>query len=277
MRPPFRNGACTSGPPGNQEGEKDLKIYRQIIRGATCYGIGAAWNAGPDTLILEPGIHPGGEFADAFDPGSAWNGPLRTGEARGFRAGLEKRNALRDGAFHLPALIPLLSSMILENGIGIRLVQTVTSVIPENGVLRIRCAAPEGELEYLAFSYLDTLSVENTAVREKSFHAAISGDTDALPQTEGFQRGAFPGEGYFKMPLEPSCPYPDARLRLETFWRKRPEELAAWTITGSAMRFALKLEKTVRKIAPNHLCVFSGNYENPAAAFDAGVAGEEAL
>lgn len=260
----------------NSSWRKNLKVYEKIIFGATCYGIGAAWNAGPDTLILEPGIHPGGEFADAFDPGSAWNGPLQTGEARWFRACLEKRNALRNGAFHLPALIPLLSSMILENGIGIRLGQTVTSAIPENGVLRIRTAAPEGELEYLAFSYLDTLSVEHAAIRKKSFHAAISSDTDALPQAEGFQRGAFPGEGYFKMPLETSCTYPDARLRLEAFWRTRPAELAAWTVTGSAMRFAVKLEKTARRIAPNHLCVFSGNYENPAAAFDAGVAGKEA-
>ena len=41
-----------------------MKCYRKIIYGATCYGIGAACRSGRDTLILEPGIHPGGEFAD---------------------------------------------------------------------------------------------------------------------------------------------------------------------------------------------------------------------
>lgn len=254
-----------------------MNSCRRIIYGATCYGIGAAWNAGPDTLVLDPGIHPGGEFADALDPGRRWDEPLLTDEAREFRADLERRNALRNGAFHLPALIPTLAAMILEKGIRIRLGQTVTSVTSEGGVLRIRCAAPEGECEYQTLSYLDTLSAEHAEIVEKSFHAALSGESASFPDLENFLPGAFPGEGYFKMPLDRNCSYPDARLRLESFWRTRPEELSGWIVTGSAMRFALKLNRTARRIAPNHLCVFSGNYENPAAAFDAGIAEKEAL
>ncbi len=96
-----------------------MKCYRKIIYGATCYGIGAACRSGRDTLILEPGIHPGGEFADTFNPGRFWTSPLRTVQARAFRSDLEERGALDGKTFHLPALIPVLCRFILDKGLQI--------------------------------------------------------------------------------------------------------------------------------------------------------------
>ena len=99
-----------------------MKCYRKIIYGATCYGIGAACRSGRDTLILEPGIHPGGEFADTFNPGRFWTHPLRTVQARAFRSELEERGALNGKAFHLPALIPALCRFILDLKLEIRII-----------------------------------------------------------------------------------------------------------------------------------------------------------
>ena len=150
-----------------------MKCYRKIIYGATCYGIGAACRSGRDTLILEPGIHPGGEFADTFNPGRFWTHPLRTVQARAFRSELEECGALNGKAFHLPALIPALCRFILDKRLEIRLNHSVISVEPDGLNLRVRAAAPEGECEFLTASFTDTWSLPEGKLIGKSLNAAV--------------------------------------------------------------------------------------------------------
>ncbi len=255
-----------------------MKRYRKIIYGATCYGIGTACRCGRDTLILEPGIHPGSEFADTFNPGRFWAHPLRTMPARDFRSDLEARGALDGKAFHLSALIPALCRLILDRELEIKLNHTVTSVIPEEGGLRIRAAAPEGECEFLTASFTDTLSLPKGRHAGKSLNAMIcAGGNPVPPDFPGFTRGVFPGEGYFRCPVAADCTYPEARLLLEKFWRNRPAVLTDWSIMGTAMRFEWKMENGAERVSQNHVRVFSGSYRNAAVALDAGFLGEAEL
>lgn len=255
-----------------------MKCYRKIIYGATCYGIGAACRSGRDTLILEPGIHPGGEFADTFNPGRFWTSPLRTVQARAFRSDLEERGALDGKTFHLPALIPALCRFILDKGLEIRLNHSVISVVPDGLNLRVRAAAPEGEREFLTASFTDTWSLPEGKLTGKSLNATVRACGDAAsPEIAGFMAGAFPGEGYFRFPVAGDCTYPDARFQLEQFWRNRPAEAADWSITGTAMRFELKAGKNAEKISPRHIRMFSGSFNHAAAALDAGFSGEVEL
>ncbi|MBE6374437.1 MAG: hypothetical protein E7055_20535 [Lentisphaerae bacterium] len=123
---------------------------------------------------------------------------------------------------------------------------------------------------------MDTLSFQLDQIAGKWLNAALGAPEDGAdaPEVPGFIPGVLPGEGYFRFPIPAEWSYSDARLNLERFWRTAGKMRKNWVITGTAMRFELKLRQPMVRISKGFQQVFSGNFENAAASLDAGVTEE---
>ena len=220
-----------------------------IILGATFRGCGIASSAPGKSLILEPSIITGSDFALVFNTGTQWSHTLQTEGAKQFQAELQQRKALNErGAAATAAFSPLLTAWCLKRGIDIRL---STTVIEQNGPA-IKVMDVEGMREYSARRIINAMPRPELG---KWLTALVSAQ-------EGLAGGAGPfmlqpalidGQYNLSFQIPDDATWSEARAMFHRAWDMRPASLKLASIMLVGTRFDYR------------------NHPNPAMALDAGI------
>ena len=181
--------------------------YPAIVLGATVRGCGIA-AATPGSLILDPEILPGANWALTFDPGRNWEAAVpEIPVARRLLDELCNRKAVVAGALNNAAFAPVFARLCLDGGWKFKLDSRVVSV--------------EGD----TVSYFDAEGMHQ-----------VRGDRviDAAPRFDN-------GKKYVTALLQTlpaTDEWPEARRKFRAFWEARPAPLREAAVLLTAVRFA---------------------------------------
>ncbi|MBO5667948.1 MAG: hypothetical protein J6S43_02360 [Lentisphaeria bacterium] len=258
-----------------------MKKYSTLICGATFYGIGQAVGRS-GTLIVDPGVNPGHEFAGTFCTQVCKPEQLRTQIAANFYRRLLSLNAVSGGRLHPAALVPVLSSFIIEHGLKILMDTTpVKDVTDEKeNMHRISLMNTGGMMEVAADMVIDTLTPPGNVVC-KEFNALLHSDhPEKIPEkwlnpgleirhTPFLTAGRFASEAVLHFPCPPDMDYSTARAEIGAFWKQRPADLSGWKIAVTAQEFfEITGRRTETDRIPQNFCK---NFRDPLSALDAGI------
>ena len=253
----------------------------KFIIGASFTGIGIACKY-PDSVIVESSICVGGEFINAVNPGTGWDGKLHSKDAVAFLNRIKEHNAFESGRIHLPALAPITCDWIVDKKITPRMATEIKDVKPANGGFEITIFDAEGEHKLHARQVIDTTEGfcsarfcgNKSPVLEKRLNALLHSGHDQIRSGDyggiEIREGRFPSEAVAMFKLPPDCGWPEARQLLHAAWTARPQSLREWKIAAVAIRFDYKIAPGLYRIKKNWLHLPSCGYQNPVSAYDNG-------
>ena len=223
-----------------------------LILGATFYGCGLAC-AIPGSVIVESSIVVGSDYTLGFDPGCSWDMPLSNPAAAEFRDELLKRRALTaDGRLLTGALSPVFAEWCSKRAIAPYL---GLELVNKKGNTLTFVDFGGKTVTFTAKRIIDA-RCRNSAV--KTLTAAIHCEKPLTPGVYGnltITASPLAKLFYAAIPVDKAMNMQSARQLLHQYWAARPAELQDAAIAWSAMRFS------------------SNNWNNPAAALDAGLSG----
>ncbi len=268
-----------------------LKIkdhYEQIVVGATCSGLGIALAQADQTLVIESGASVATAFVEAFRPGTNLTAKSEFHElTKGLQKELEQRGLLQGEGIHLPGLATVLFKRLHTSSAGYLFLTDILSIdapkVPGRPYT-LTLFNRSGRRRITADRIVDTtatfISDPQTLVSIKS--TSIGGNLNLRNEESEIPAsglkgtsfevtpGRFSREAYLQLSLKPGETWPVARKALHRFWQEKPVELKPWDLVSVAAQLSNIPEKSVSKNETwSHLP--SALYDNPLAAFDAGV------
>ncbi|MEI8245518.1 MAG: hypothetical protein WCI51_06790 [Lentisphaerota bacterium] len=253
----------------------------KFIIGASFAGIGIACKY-PDSVVIEPSICVGGEFINAVNPGTGWDGKLHSKDAIAFLNRIKEHNAFESGKIHLTALSPIFCDWIVNKKITLKMATEIKYVKPSGSGFEITTFDADGEHKLYARQIIDTtegicsagLSGSKPPVLGKRLNALLHSDhgeirSGAYGDIE-IREGRFRSESVAMFKLPPDCGWPEARRILHAAWTARHQALREWKIAAVAIRFDYKIAAGLCRIKKNWLHMPSCGYQNPVTAYDNG-------
>ncbi len=207
--------------------------YPAVILGATARGCGLAARH-PGSLILEPDILAGSNWALTFDPGRNWGKTApEQPEARRLLEELVRRRAVAGDALNNAAFVPVFSRLCLDEGWNIALDSRVTAIEKDTiqyiDVEGVHCISADRVIDarprYGADKYLSALLKTDGRVEPETF-----GTAGLLPRSAE--------EAVLLLPVPVETEWPEARRRFREFWEDRPAALRDAKVLLTAVRFA---------------------------------------
>ena len=254
-----------------------------LVCGATFAAFGLASRYRDKVLVVDRTTTVGNEFTSTFHPGTRWHETPLSPIGQAFKDDLIKRNILtEDGRAHIPALTPVLSHHIVQQGINCLLATEILSVEQSDAGFEVMLFGASGSRRLTVAQIVDTTAGRlsqpgvQPEILSKSIHAILNcaEDQPVFPDITcagaTFVQGRFPSEVYLQLALRPQDDWPSARAKLHAFWADRPEALAGWTLAAVAFAFHTRIAPGSVPIAPGWQWLPSAAYDNPLAAFEAG-------
>ena len=208
--------------------------YPAIVLGATVRGCGIA-AATPGSLILDPEILPGANWALTFDPGRNWEAAApEIPVARRLLDELCNRKAVVAGALNNAAFAPVFARLCLDGGWKFKLDSRVVSVegdtvsyFDAEGMHQVR-----GDRVIDAAPRFDNGKKYVTALLQTPDPTgpAKFGEVEILPRSNS--------EAVVMLPLPATDEWPEARRKFRAFWEARPAPLREAAVLLTAVRFA---------------------------------------
>ena len=259
--------------------------YDVIFLGSSCFAMGCAAQRPGDCLVLESGEGFGPEFVDALracgsirrpeGPGAALYDEL---VARGVMDG----DSAARGELHLPALNVVLNRAALELGLNMLFRARVIGrrAVPGGVELDAVCCARVVTLR--CRRVIDTRSTDYDRVARLDpsarFGIAANLYAPSTPSADmngmGVRRGFLPGEAFLTMPVNRPSPL-DREALLRTFEARPDEWMEARLLRVAAARPVLC--RAIREEEEGGLFIPGCGFDNPVAAWAAGLAEKEAL
>ncbi|WP_158606971.1 FAD-dependent oxidoreductase [Paenibacillus ginsengarvi] len=257
-----------------------------LIVGATFAGLGAALAAleeNRDVVVVERTALVGREFIEAFRPGSEWTPPV-TKLGQLFREALMQRGLMEEaGPAHLPALHPLLCSLVKENGLKVRFLTEIVDVTRRGDQYEVTLHDASGCGTLAADTIVDTTSQRLTspgqpAVPGRKWIRAYLYNTDirdaVLPEQIDEMmtvcRGRYRSEVILRVEAAPEDGWTEVRRRLFAYWQARPERWKPWTIAAVAGEFESDVPPGPHVQNDGLIWLPSEAYANPLNALDQG-------
>ena len=259
--------------------------YERIFLGASCFALGCAAQRPQDTLIVESGEGFGGEFVDALRADAR---PIVRPQGAGaafydelLSRGILDEESAAQGRIHLPAVNVVLNRWAIERRTAMLLRTRVFAVRRDGEGYALQAVCNARVLTLTCRRLIDTRSNDFARLRRLDPHARVALGAnlhmEALPDTPlpglSVCRGYLPGEAYAHLTLTGT--EENAREALLSAFERRP---AAWlparllTVCHAAAVWCAP----IRERTQNGLYVPGCGFDNPVAAFAAGLAEEEA-
>lgn len=257
--------------------------YDLLIVGSTFAGLGAAYAAGGETILVERTAAVGHEFINSCNPGTGWLETELSPQGERLKQELLNRNILSmEGKVHLPAAAPLLYHQIREDGLPVLLMTEVVNIREMKDGFEVDFYNASGLESCRVKRILDTTGNCLTCTRQriiplrKSINAMLSCEDSSTPlhaadcEEVEFVEGKLPGEMILKLKVSPQEDWITARYQLHQFWMNRSEEWKPWTIATVADCFEIVVDPGPVAIATGWSWLPSSSYRNPLEAFEAG-------
>lgn len=260
--------------------------YERIFLGSSCFAMGCAAQDAENSLILETSEALGGEFVDCL---RADDRPIvrPAGEGAAFYDELCARGILSDanaarGEIHLPAVNLVLNRIALERGLHMLFrTRPITIARTENGfvVTAVCCARL---LTFTCRQLIDTRSTDAARIRALDAEARIAlganlqleGDIGATMGAFTLKRGYRPGEVFAHYPVQQPSAH-DREAMLHAFEQRDAAYLQAKLLIVTPA-YAVWC-KPIREKTENGWFIPGSGFENPVAAWAAGLTEKEAL
>ena len=263
------------------------KKFDYVFCGITTLAVSAAiklQNIGYNCLIFDRMAMPGHEFSYALcADGEANPENIKSLETKKFLSILIQRNAINsNGRIHLPAITPILSSMLDGSGVVFYPHTVATELCRENDLWKLRLYSP-GQCTVVNSKYvIDSTSDfqlglffgQRPKIEKCSLNAAVNppseykGDGFTFDKHEIY-RGCFDGEYYARFSF--GSDMLSAREALFNYLTSTPNEIRDWQIISIATEFEIKTDEETYEITDGFIRSPSTLYSDAIGAFDAGI------
>ena len=245
--------------------------YKLAVLGATFTGCGLA-NIINNSIVLERGAAPGYEYAHAFYGGKKWDLEIKTPLANKFQNECLHRNIVNRDKIHIPALIPLLSTMLKGISTRFKFLTEIISWNYINNLFEIEISNFSGIERLFAQKIIDTRSAESMLISKfynALLHSPVPEEPDGNYSGNTVSTGLFPAQYILSIPLAPKTSWPQARNALHAFWKNRDKKLQNLFLSASGTEFAC-LCRPGPEVINNITLLPSTAYDNPAQSMEAG-------
>lgn len=259
------------------------KEYDNVIIGCSMAGLGIALKH-ENTLIIDRGAVPGFEFFNALKHGSGYDNELNNKAAIELKEDLIKRNILADAKVTPAAVVPVLFDIIKRRKLNVLFWSEPVGVEPDGAGYVVSFYNASGISTVKAARVIDTTAecvsaTEKCGITGKRINALLNCTDNQDFNTSGLQPAAvvdcrFASEKIVSLPLASETTWVEARKQLIAFWKQRPDDIQSWLIASTAYGYDFEVSSAIDVIDDNWLYWASAGYDNPLAAFDAGLSFE---
>ncbi|MBI4977010.1 MAG: hypothetical protein HZC28_05975 [Spirochaetes bacterium] len=254
--------------------------YNTLVIGATLAGLGIAYRDREETLVVESTAMVGPEFLYAYRYGTGWDTPPQSDEGKRLKQELLDRNILKDGAAHIPGLMPVLYARIGTDHLPVSFMTEVLDVTSSADGFAVTLFNASGKTPVTVKRIIDTTSACRSApgkgITFTGKHvSALLGCPPcdgSIPAANGVSvsEGRFGHERIFSVTVPVDAAWPAARETFFRAWAARDARLGMATLAAVGMTFDVSVPKGPKTISDGWVHLPSAAYDNALAAFDAG-------
>ncbi len=249
-----------------------------VILGASCYGLGLV-TADAESILIERGASAGDEFFNSYRPCGKWNGELKSAEAAELHNELYEKCGGKE-SIDFYALAPILYYKLKDISSRIMMTTEIVSMSETDTGFELKCCNPGGTFMIQCEKIIDCTPtcISNREwgknnITAKYLNASIFSESGIFPVFSKFSdrdgRGA--NEKFIGTEIPVDFNWTAARkCFMENY---ASENFGDARIASLAKQFDYTLKETTHEFSGKHHFVSPLEFNNPLAAFDAGMAG----